>query len=159
MILQVWELVLEMQGYVLHVAIQFPPLITENFLLTSSLQLRVFSQMNVFQLLCSPVNTGDSHALHEELQAEGRNEPLVQVWQRLWRSLAQGPCCTAVLCPSEETCGSGGRELHKPCRALGKALLQPLSAGSCPCSAICGTREEACLWEAREPRWGSTAAV
>lgn len=116
--------------------------------------------MNVFQLLCSPVNTGDSHTLHEKLQAEGRNEPLDQAWQRLRRSLAQGLCCTAVLCPSERTCGSGGRELHKPCRTLGKALLQPLSArSSCLCSAIRGTREGACLWEAREPRWGSAAAV
>lgn len=45
-ILQVWELVLEMQGYVLRVAIQFPPLITENFLLTSSLQLPLCFQPN-----------------------------------------------------------------------------------------------------------------
>lgn len=130
-------LVLEMQGY----SDKFPLLIMENFLLTCFLQLSLCFQPNqCFPVIVSAVNTGDSCTLQEELQGEGRNEP----WERAWRDGGcRGPLhgdFAVRQCCARGTCGLQGRELHKPRHAL--------SASSCLCSAIHGTREEACFRKA-----------
>lgn len=77
--------------------------------------------MSVFLSLSSSVSTGDPHTLHEKLQGEGRNEPLDPAWQRLWRSLAGGPCCSAVLCPRGPVAREAGAAQAVPCPGQGFA--------------------------------------